>query len=82
MREATEKEARFLEVVARLLEVRGPTVRELRVASGFRSTCTVQRKLASLGRKGLLCRLGGARGYVPTAEGQVLLGQRERKKHG
>lgn len=41
---------------------RVPTVRELGATLGLRSTCTVQRHLEALERKGAITRSKGARG--------------------
>jgi len=58
MRPITERQAEVLQTITELSERHGyaPTVREIGDALGGRSTCTVQRCLETLERKGYITR--------------------------
>jgi DNA-binding MarR family transcriptional regulator len=69
----TRRQVETLRAVRDLTQPRGPTIRELGHALGVSSTCTVQRHVESLVRKGHLRRLPGARGIALTEAGQRAL---------
>ena len=78
MQTLTEKQQQILEVVRRQIERRGhaPTVREIGVAVGLSSSCTVKKHLDSLETKGYLRRDRYKRG-IELMEGgtPMVLGQ-------
>jgi len=61
MRSLTDRQAQVLDAVARMMRERGccPTIREIGERVGLRSSCTVQRHLEALERKGYLRRVPG-----------------------
>ena len=85
-RRLTERQREVLAAIDHLTEPRGPTVRELCVAIGARSTGTAQRHIDALEDRGLVSRPGGyvdtlrwrrygsrARGVTLTEKGRELL---------
>ena len=69
----TQRQIETLRVVRDLTQPRGPTIRELGHALGVSSTCTAQRHVESLVRKGHLRRIPGARGIALTEAGKQML---------
>lgn len=66
MEQLTVRQMRVLEGIRGYMRAahRVPTVREIGAALGLRSSCTVQRHLEALERKGAITRRKGARGIA------------------
>jgi len=71
----TARQFQVLRAIRDLTEPRGPTVRELCATLGLRSTCTGQRHLEALERKGLITMSARSqsRGVKVTPAGEKAL---------